>query len=41
MLSKYLIIYKNSKGEHIQYIKKAGLIGTARYASISAHECME
>ncbi|CAD8063254.1 unnamed protein product [Paramecium sonneborni] len=37
-LSKH---YINSKGEHIAYVKKAGLIGTARYASISAHEEME
>ncbi|CAD8149746.1 unnamed protein product [Paramecium pentaurelia] len=37
-LSKH---YINSKGEHIPYVKKAGLIGTARYASISAHEEME
>ncbi|CAD8211376.1 unnamed protein product [Paramecium octaurelia] len=37
-LSKH---YINSKGDHIQYIKKAGLIGTARYASISAHDEME
>ncbi|KAM3137169.1 hypothetical protein pb186bvf_010715 [Paramecium bursaria] len=33
--------YINSKGEHIQFVKKAGLIGTARYASVSAHEEME
>ncbi|CAK75979.1 unnamed protein product (macronuclear) [Paramecium tetraurelia] len=37
-LSKH---YINSKGEHISYVKKAGLIGTARYASVSAHEEME
>ncbi|CAD8155393.1 unnamed protein product [Paramecium octaurelia] len=37
-LSKH---YINSKGEHIAYVKKAGLIGTARYASLSAHEEME
>jgi casein kinase I homolog HRR25 len=33
-LSKY---YQNSKGEHIPPNKKAGLIGTARYASVNAH----
>ncbi|CAD8067160.1 unnamed protein product [Paramecium sonneborni] len=33
--------YINNKGEHISYVKKAGLIGTARYASINAHKEME
>lgn len=33
-LSKY---YQNEKAEHIPQMKKKGLIGTARYASIAAH----
>ncbi|CAD8101577.1 unnamed protein product [Paramecium sonneborni] len=33
--------YANSKGDHIKLIKKPGLIGTARYASINAHESLE
>ncbi|CAK95079.1 unnamed protein product (macronuclear) [Paramecium tetraurelia] len=33
--------YANSKGDHIKLIKKPGLIGTARYASINAHESFE
>lgn len=33
-LSKY---YLNSKGDHIKQVRKKGLIGTARYASINAH----
>ncbi|CAD8142456.1 unnamed protein product [Paramecium pentaurelia] len=37
-LSKYFI---NKKGDHIVQVKKAGLIGTARYASVNAHEEME
>lgn len=37
-LSKY---YMNSKGEHLKHTRKKGLIGTARYASINAHNEME
>ncbi|CAD8068122.1 unnamed protein product [Paramecium primaurelia] len=37
-LSKY---YINSKGDHIQQISKASLIGTARNASISVHDEIE
>lgn len=37
-LSKY---YLNSKGEHLKHGRKKGLIGTARYASINAHNEME
>ncbi|CAD8064004.1 unnamed protein product [Paramecium sonneborni] len=37
-LSKY---YINKKGDHIVQVKKTGLIGTARYASVTAHEEME
>ncbi|CAK65798.1 unnamed protein product (macronuclear) [Paramecium tetraurelia] len=37
-LSKY---YINKKGDHIVQAKKGGLIGTARYASVSAHEEIE
>lgn len=33
-LSKY---YKDSNGLHIPMTEKKGIIGTARYASISAH----
>ncbi|KAM3135211.1 hypothetical protein pb186bvf_012676 [Paramecium bursaria] len=33
--------YVNSKGEHIKLNKKKGLIGTARYASVNAHNEME
>ncbi|CAD8114736.1 unnamed protein product [Paramecium primaurelia] len=37
-LSKF---YVNSKGEHIKQVRKKGLIGTARYASINAHNELE
>ncbi|CAD8202774.1 unnamed protein product [Paramecium pentaurelia] len=37
-LSKF---YLNSKGEHIKQVRKKGLIGTARYASINAHNEFE
>ncbi|CAD8128098.1 unnamed protein product [Paramecium sonneborni] len=37
-LSKF---YLNSKGHHIKQLKKKGLIGTARYASINAHNEQE
>ncbi|CAD8194081.1 unnamed protein product [Paramecium octaurelia] len=37
-LSKF---YVNSKGEHIKQLRKKGLIGTARYASINAHNELE
>jgi serine/threonine protein kinase len=33
-LSKY---YKHSNGNHIAWIDKKGMIGTARYASLNAH----
>ena len=33
-LAKY---YKDSEGNHIPFIEKKGMIGTARYASTNAH----
>jgi serine/threonine protein kinase len=34
-LSKY---YKDTQGKHIPWVEKKGIIGTARYASINAHQ---
>lgn len=33
--------YVDNKGNHIKQIKKSGLVGTARYASINSHKGYE
>ena len=37
-LAKY---FKDSNGDHIPQIKRKGMIGTARYASINTHQGTE